>query len=215
MDYSIPQEIKLYHILHIDKLPQIIADQALYSDSILVKRGASGTIIGMNKIKKRRLEELVLATFSDLHVGDCVPFYFCPRSVMLYIFYKDNHPEIDYHGGQEPIIHMEADLYQVVNWAKRNGKRWVFTLSNAGARYFEDRSDLKALHLIDWNAINARDWKNCREAKQAEFLIEDEFPINLIQRIGVFSNRYLNEVNRHLTRCSIRPRVEIRTDWYY
>ena len=215
MGFPIPQEIKLYHIVHIDNLPNIISDQALYSDSKLLKMGQSGIVIGMNKIKRRRLEELSLSNYQDLHVGDCVPFYFCPRSVMLYIFHMDNHPEIDYHGGQEPIIHLEADLYQVVDWANRNGKRWVFTLSNAGAYYFEDRADLEALNEINWNAVNAEDWRACREAKQAEFLIEDKFPISLFQRIGVYSNRYLSEVNRHFANSSIRPQVEIRTDWYY
>jgi hypothetical protein len=215
LGFPIPLEIKLYHILHIDKLPHIISDQALYTDSKLLKRAQSGTVIGMNKIKKRRLEKLTLSNYPNLHVGDCVPFYFCPRSVMLYIFHKDNHPEIDYHGGQEPIIHLEADLNQVVDWANRNGKRWVFTLSNAGAYYFEDRADLEALNEINWTAVNAEDWRTCGEAKQAEFLIEDEFPISLFQRIGVFSNRYLIEVNRHLTKSGVRPRVEIKTNWYY
>lgn len=215
MGFPIPHEIKLYHIIHIDKLPYIISDQVLYSDSNFLKRGQSGTVIGMNKIKRRRLEELTLSNYPDLYVGDCVPFYFCPRSVMLYIFYKDNHPEIDYHGGQEPIIHLEADFNQVVAWANRNGKRWVFTLSNAGAYYFEDRANLEALNEINWNAVNAEDWRDCREAKQAEFLVEDEVPIILFQRIGVFSNRYLNEVNRHFANFGIRPRVEIKTDWYY
>ena len=77
----------------------------------------------MNKIKRRRLDELTLSNYPDLHVGDCVPFYFCPRSVMLYIFYKDNHPEVDYHGGQEPIRHLEADFDQVIAWANNDNKK--------------------------------------------------------------------------------------------
>jgi CxxC-x17-CxxC domain-containing protein len=38
----------------------------------------------MNKIKERRLK-LPLSSHFNLFVGDCVPFYFCPRSVMLYV----------------------------------------------------------------------------------------------------------------------------------
>ncbi len=33
-------------------------------------------------------------------VGDYVPFYFCPRSVMLYVISRKNHPSLTYRGGQ-------------------------------------------------------------------------------------------------------------------
>jgi hypothetical protein len=49
--------------------------------------GAPGTTIGMDSIKQRRLTKS-LNSHPDLRVGDCVPFYFCPRSVMLYNIYK-------------------------------------------------------------------------------------------------------------------------------
>ena len=67
----------------------------------------------MNQIKERRLKELTLSSHPGLHVGDCVPFYFCPRSIMLYLIYRANHPELAYRGGQKPIVHLEADLQQV------------------------------------------------------------------------------------------------------
>ncbi len=216
MNHTVPKNIKIYHILHIDKLSSVIKDNALYSDSKLLKINPAGTTIGMPKIKKRRLEELTLSSYPDLHVGDCVPFYFCPRSVMLYLFHMNNHQEIDYHGGQEPIIHLEADFYKVINWANSCGRRWVFTLSNAGSYYFEDRTDLNDLNQINWSAVNAKQWRNCREEKQAEFLLEEEFPLNLIERIGVYSNRYLLEVKRNFASLSFLPKVEIKKDeWYY
>ena len=46
-----------------------------------------------------------------------MPFYFCPRSVMLYLIHKANHPELDYHGGQGAILHLESDLNTVIAWA--------------------------------------------------------------------------------------------------
>ena len=72
-----------------------------------------------------------------------MPFYFCPRSVMLFVIHRANHPELTYRGGQEPIIHFEADLHTVIRWAEANGTRWAFSLSNAGANYtvFRSRTD--------------------------------------------------------------------------
>ena len=88
-----------------------------------------------------------------LSVGHCVPFYFCPRSIMLYLIYQGNHPDLTYRGGQEPIIHLEADLRGTVAWADAAQKRWAFTLSNAGSYYFEDRCDLGQLDEINWGAV--------------------------------------------------------------
>jgi hypothetical protein len=77
------QNLKIYHIVHIDKLQSIINSGGLLSDSEVIREGLNGTNIGMNSIKQRRLTELRLDTYPDLFVGQCVPFYFCPRSVML------------------------------------------------------------------------------------------------------------------------------------
>jgi len=143
---TIPAQPKLYHIVHVDQLRSIVADGHLWSDRELSRRASqgieAGTTIGMGGIKQRRLNELQLTSHPELFVGDCVPFYFCPRSVMLYLIHQANHPELTYRGGQEPIVHLETDLHAVVLWAEHQGQRWAFTLSNAGARYFEDRCDL-------------------------------------------------------------------------
>jgi hypothetical protein len=111
---SIPAEPKIYHIVHVDRLPSIVSDGRLWCDAEVVRRSPPGTTIGMSAIKQRRLYELTLASHARLHVGDCVPFYFCPRSIMLYLIHRANHPDLTYRGGQRPIIHLEADLEQTV-----------------------------------------------------------------------------------------------------
>lgn len=212
----IPREPKIYHIVHVDRLASIIADGHLWCDARMVRRSSSGTTIGMNSIKQRRLQ-LKLASHSGLHVGDCVPFYFCPRSVMLYLIHQANHPELSYRGGQVPIIHLEADLQQTVAWATEQGLRWSFTLSNAGSRYFEDRCNLDQLNEIDWSAVQARNWgqPQVKESKQAEFLIEYRFPWSLISRIGVQSRQTYGQVITATHSSAHQPRVEIKPDWYY
>lgn len=212
---AIPEHPKIYHIVHINRLQSIIADDYLLSDARMAARPAIGTNIGINKIKQRRLNELRLASYHDLFVGQCVPFNFCPRSVMLYMLYQRNHPELTYRDGQEPILYLVADLYETIKWANEHSKRWVFTLSNAGSRYFEDKNDLKYLVNIDWQAVQANVWPNCKEKKQAEFLLENEFPWNLVERVGVFSESYLEQVLLAMQNAIHRPRVEICKEWYY
>ena len=212
---AVPAQPKVYHIVHVDRLRSIVADDCLWCDAEIVRRAPPGTTIGMSGIKQRRLEELTLSNYPELHVGDCVPFYFCPRSVMLYLIYQGNHPDLTYRGGQEPIVHLEADLQSVVAWAKKHRRRWAFTLSNAGSYFFEDRCDLTQLHEIDWDAVQATDWRQCKEGKQAEFLFEDRFPWPLVERIGVQSRAIYQQVANLLPTKGHRPPVEIRPDWYY
>ena len=210
-----PADPKIYHIVHMDRLPPIIAAGGLLCDATIAEREPVGTTIGMNDIKRRRLSELRLNSHRGLYVGACVPFYFCPRSVMLYVISQANHPQLSYRGGQDPIVHLEADLRATVAWAEEQDLRWAFTLSNAGARYFEDRSDLGQLDEIDWNAVEAADWRRCKEGKQAEFLIEQRFPWELVSRIGVRSQRVCYRTEAVLEAAAYRPPVEIRPAWYY
>lgn len=212
---TVPAQPKIYHIVHVDRLPSIIASRGLFCDAEMVKHAGLGTTIGMSTIKSRRLNELTLDCHPGLYVGQCVPFYFCPRSIMLYLIYQANHPELTYHGGQGPIVHLEFDLHAAVAWAEANNRRWAFTLSNAGSRFFEDRSDLSRLHEIDWDAVQARSWASCKDGKQAEFLVETSFPWELVERIGVCNNTTYHQAAHALSAHAHKPLLEIKTDWYY
>ncbi|MBS6738188.1 DUF4433 domain-containing protein [Phytobacter diazotrophicus] len=213
----IPEHPKIYHILHLDRLKSVIAE-GLLSDEQISVRDDAGTMIGMSSIKRRRLCELALESHPDLHVGQCVPFYFCPRSVMLYLIYRANHQELTYRGGQDPILHLEMDLYSVIAWAEEHNQRWAFTLSNAGSYYFEDRCKREQLAELNWEAIQTNQWSGgngIKEAKQAEFLIERNFPWHLVERIGVHSPLIYQQVVNMLPQGGHRPPVEVKREWYY
>lgn len=211
----IPDRPKIYHIVHVDNLASIVADGCLWSDAAMVQR-QGGTVIGMGSIKQRRLT-LPVSCHPGTYVGEYVPFYFCPRSIMLYVIHCANHPELAYQGGQQPIVHLEADMYDVARWADENARRWAFSLSNAGAVYTQFRSELAQLDEINWDAVTARHFKpaDVKEAKQAEFLVQQSFPWHLVDRIGVHSQGIAQRVYIAMNGASHRPLVEIRRDWYY
>lgn len=218
IDMPVPEHPKIYHILHLDRLNSVIK-KGLLSDAQILKHSIPGTTIGINNIKKRRLNELKLNSYSnpDLYVGQCVPFYFCPRSIMLYLLHKANHTDLPYRGGQESILHLEADLYTVIKWAEQHHHRWAFTSSNAGSYYFQDYCQRTQLIMLNWEAIQARQWNSeeIKEAKQAEFLIESCFPWHLVERIGVYSKSIYQEVINKLPLSGYRPPVEVKPEWYY
>ena len=215
-----PARPKIYHIVHVDRLPSIVADGNLWCDAIVAHRGASGTMIGISKIKQRRRTKS-LPSYPELCVGDCVPFYFCPRSAMLFPIFTRNNPDLTYKGGQEPIIHLEADLRDVVSWANKNEQRWVFTKTSAGSSYFDDYSDLAELDKVDWDAVRTKRWsgdgipKEVMDNKQAEFLVERCFPWELVSRIGVRTWHVRTQTQKALEKSTHLPRIEILPSWYY
>lgn len=182
-----------------------------------IRRGGPARTIGMSEIKRRRVEQLTVGCHPQTKVGDYVPFYFCPRSVMLYVIHMANHQELAYRGGQGPIIHLEADLRAVIAWADGDSRPWAFSLSNAGARYTEFRNQINDLDEIDWTAIGARDFRDpeVKEAKQAEFLVYDACSFELFQRIGVRSPDVAQRVTSTVAGLVHRPTVEVQVGWYY
>lgn len=126
---------KICHIMHYDRLESLIASKTLLCDAHIHGLPHGGTTIGLDTIKERRLT-LPVPCHEGLHVGDCVPFYFSPRSVMLYVISKQNHKGLAYQGGQRPILHFVFDLAAIIEWASANNKRWAFTDINAGSRIF-------------------------------------------------------------------------------
>ncbi len=113
-----PANPKIFHITHVYNLRQIIAAGGIWSDAKRLELNLNCQIVGMSKIKQRRLRDVVVQCYPNTHVGDYVPFYFCPRSVMLYILHKGNHPDVQYSGGQGPMIHLQGDMATVVRWAQ-------------------------------------------------------------------------------------------------
>ena len=210
----VPTAAKIYHIVHVDRLPSIIAEGQLWCDAEMIQRGEVGTSIGIPSIKQSRLDR-ALNSYPKLRVGDCAPFYFCPRSIMLYVISKANSPDLSYRGGQGPIIHLEADLLQAVAWANANNRRWVFTTSNAGSSYFDDYADIAYLSKMDWDAVHARYWQDRSHGKQAEFLMEKSFPWHLVTSIGVRSAKIRDEILEATSGSNSSPPVQIKLDWYY
>lgn len=217
-----PSQSKIYHITHVDNLASILADGCVWSDYQISKRGGPTANIGMQSIKSARLE-MPLECHAGTFVGQYVPFNFCPRSVMLNIIYYANHPNLNYRGGQGPIVHLEADLFEAIEWAETNNHRGAFCLGNARAAYASFRSDVAQLSEINWQAVAANDFRNpgIKESKQAEFLLKKKFPWSLVKRIGYLNRsisptcEVLASITEALQSAAHRPVVEKRNDWYY
>ncbi len=214
---SVPADPKIYHITHWKNLAGIIECGGLWSDAKRIENSLRAEIVGITDIKARRLKELEVRCHPGTKVGDYVPFYFCPRSIMLYILYMGNHPSLTYRGGQGPIVHLVADLKETVRWASAEGQTWAFSDRNAGIRYASFFKQLIDLPKVDWSAVANNDFRDpvVKEGKQAEFLVHGFFPWELVEMIGVASRNVESKVGEILVEASHKPTVSFERAWYF
>ncbi len=219
MAFVVPTAPSIFHITHVSNLASMIGARGLLSDAAMVAQGGPKTMIGMSVIKLRRLNDIAVSCHVGTKVGDYVPFYFCPRSIMLYIISMKNHPELAYKGGQEPIVHLEADMHSVIAWADQQQPphRWAFSLQNAGSFYASFRCTVPELDQVNWPAVQTNRWADAavKEGKQAEFLVHTSFPWPFVRRIGVHSMAVYQQVMQALATSAHKPTVEILPGWYY
>jgi len=209
---------KIYHITHINNLTSIVDAGLIEADSLRIQHGAGQTPIGMTDIKRRRLSEIQVSSHPNTMVGDYVPFYFCYRSIMLYILHMSNHPDLShYRDGQGPILHFQIDMKSAINWANQNEIRWAFSDGNAGSYYTAFYNNLSDLDKINWDAVFATDFRDSlvKEGKQAEFLIHASCPWKLIEKIGVYNRSTFDHVSNILQNSPYKPALSIERTWYY
>lgn len=214
---AVPANPKIYHITHVDNLASIAASGQLVSDAIRIAQSVSCSVVGMSEIKRRRLEEIEVSTCSGTKVGQYVPFYFCPRSVMLYILYKANNPELTYRGGQQPIVHLEASFDAAVVWADAQPVPWAFTDGNAGAYVTQFYGRRAELDQVNWAAVTSTNFSDPRikEGKQAEFLTFGTFPWTLVEKIGTFDNSIADKVRAAIAGNPHQPVIQVERSWYF
>lgn len=203
-----PNEILIYHITDVANLPGILTAQGLQSDTAM--SGQVHTVIGYAHIKERRMTQIRVPCCSQRFVGEFVPFYFCPRSPMLYVINQGSTGKPP--GCQRSIVH----LVSRVSTGIALGRNWAISDGNAGASYPSFYSDLQAgFASLDWRAIRATDWRGVTNQKMAEFLVADFFPWQGFETIGCHNSAVAQQVSALLANVAHKPAVSVQSGWYY
>jgi len=203
-----PAQIPIYHITDVTNLPGILKAGGLKSDCTMDE--VEHTPIGYSHIKERRMKVIRIPCRGDRFVGEFVPFYYCPRSPMLYVVNKGSTGRPA--GCQKSILHLVSTVAIGVSLKRE----WAISDGNAGAAYpsFYD-SLAKGVAAIDWKAVRATDWREVTNQKQAEFLVADFFPWTGVQSIGCHDSSVAEQVRVLLTPHAYRPTVQAQPGWYY
>ncbi|MDH6100191.1 DUF4433 domain-containing protein [Anabaenopsis sp. FSS-46] len=208
--------ISIYHITHINNLPSILKSGELMAHSRLRQETIQYQDIAHGHIQDRRSMTLVpCGAGGTLH--NYVPFYFAPRSPMLYAIHKNNVGQ--YRDGQTPILHLVSSAEAVA--AKLS---FVFTdghaiIQNTG--FFADLEDLYTDGVIDWKIMRTRSWRDTAEdgdrkrRRQAEFLVHQFLPWELIEEIGVINTTIQTQVKQILQTFNFHTPVRVNCKWYY
>lgn len=206
--------IRLYRITHLDNLPHILAQGGIWCGNEMARQDLSFVSIGDKDLThKRSVKPVSIAAGGTLN--DYVPFYFCPRSVMLYLIER-RHPST-YGGGQEPILHLVTDVDRV----RATDTPCFFTNRQAYIYYAQQIDDFSRLEELDWETLQSRDWQSTpedperQERKMAEFLAHRFVPWSCIVGIGVYSERYREDAVRLLAGADHLPKVQVVPKWYY
>lgn len=209
-----PTPIELYHFTHFEHLPTIVQD-GLHGDSLIQVSGSLIREAGDPAIKARRRLAPVGAGPRGV-VANYVPFYFAPRSPMLFVIHRGSVPS--YQGSQRDLVY----LCTTVEIVQDHGVTVVLTDRNAAAAYTEFSDDPATWDdLVDWPLMGARMWNNTlddpdrMQRRMAECLAHPAVPWSAVTEVGVIDRPMEKKVQSILGAAGANTPVAVKPDWYY
>lgn len=208
----------IMHFTHIDNLPRVVKAGRLLADNGVGAQLA--TNVGSVEIKARRRERVIPCQPGGV-VADYVPFYFAPRSPMMFRIACDHlvgKPGC-YPGGDDPLVYLVSSVERVhearVDWVASDGNCAVGL-----TRFSAELSELTT--LVDWPLLRAKIWKDVPDdmdrmrRRAAEFLVHREFPLGLLTGYAVRTTDRQEQVRQVFRDAGmIEPYVAVRPSWYY
>ncbi len=198
-----PKTVWLFRITHIDNLDHILK----YG---LVTEGSPNANPRFRKIGDSSLidyrKELPAPDPPGGSFSDYIPFFFGPRSPMLYQI-ATGWEDIE-KIPQSEIIYLISSISKI----NEHGLDFFFSDGHARSRTSHLSTDLVKLDMIDWEAVYSTVWTNDKnnlqrkEKKQAEFFIKHHVPLSCIEKIGVYNQMVNKKISRILAEadCDIQ-----------
>lgn len=210
-----PTPTTVYHFTHVNNIASIAAN-GLGCDANVAALSTSvpPTAIAHQHIKDRRKGTMVPVPPGG-RVSDYVPFYFAPRSPMLYAIHMGGVESYD--GGQDPVVYLASDVDRLMSL----GLQVVATDRNAVLSYAEFRSTKAGYDdLIDWHLMRQTMWNNTvqepdrKERRMAECLVHNHVPWAALTGIHVRTRQRRDQVEGILADVDSPP-VTVSPSMYF
>lgn len=208
-----PDSLLLFHFTRVEHLTTIVL-HGLLADSSAAR--LLQIEIGNREIKRQRLQRVVPLAPGGV-VADYVPFYWAPRSPMMYAIHRGNVPT--YSGRCDRLVYLVTSLERVC----RDGHSVVGTDRNAvlAVTRFESEPQRIAAQ-VDWPLMRASYWASTpddperRERRMAELLVHRRVPWTLFGQVITKSGSVAAEVRAVLGRIGdVGTLVDVRPDLYF
>lgn len=209
-----PQPTQVLHFTHVSHLASVVS-HGLLADSRAHAEGLLAVEVGNVSIKEKRQRRSVPVAPGGV-VADYVPFYFAPRSPMMYAIEKGNVPTDA--GGCDDIVYLVATVDAIAT----TGASTLFTDRNAVlefARFTGIAAELD--DLVDWPLMRERYWANTeqdpdrRERRMAECLVHQQVAWAAFEGIVCRNQACADATGRVLASLGQQVPITVRPNWYF
>lgn len=209
-----PDKRYCYRICHIDNLRHLLnvgmcSKYHPLADPNFVRIG------NIEIINARDTTDVQIAGYGK--VGEYVPFYFTPRSIMLYNIVTGHRAPKVPKVPRENILVIRCLIEQLAKCG-----RYFFTDGQAnvsnGTNHFHD---LKDLDKIDWSIIQTSSFSKSTDdldrarRYQAEFLVHDHVPVSAVESIVVYNKFAQARVEAQLKELQKDLSVQIIRNYFF
>lgn len=151
------------------------------------------------------------------YIGEYVPFYFTPKSMMLLNILTGFHKPIVKQYPKEEIIVIRCLINDLSNACK-----FFFTDGQANEKTMTKHyNDINKLHKVDWDIIQKSDFKrdgndtDKTRRYQAEFLVHEHVPVNKIESINVYNEKAANFIQKEVAKTDILIPIRITKTYFF
>ena len=194
-----------FRLTHIENIPCVLRCGLVRANSPL--RDENYVSIGDRQVIQLREERLV----QGYRLSDYVPFYFGPRSPMLYVI-QHGYNRVQ-RIGPEQIVYCVVRIEDLVH----DGIDGIFTDGHAlsGLSSFFDIQKLSQVNdYVSWDDVYSTQWNvesdiDLKRRKEAELLINVDLPAQYIRGFVVYNERAkarLEEMGVKAAMIAVRPK---------
>lgn len=151
------------------------------------------------------------------NIGEYVPFYFTPKSMMLFNIITGFHKPIVKQYPKDEIIVVRCLIQDLSVTGK-----FFFTDGQANEKTMTKHyNDLKYLSNIDWDIIQQSDFKRTSidtdktRRYQAEFLMHEQVSVGNIESLHVYNEKAANFVKQEMAKTNALIPIHITKQYFF
>lgn len=207
-----PDKALIFRITHRDNLAWILANGLHCANSGV--HDPNFVAIGNRDLINRRAARALPAPFEGT-LSDYVPFYFTPFSPMLYNI-KTGWGGIQTRANPEIVI-----LISSLRKLRADGVPFVFSDRHAYLRTAQFYDDLDRLDQIDWDSLQARDFKKDPnnpakfERYEAEALVRTHVPVGALLGVTCYDPETQDRITQAAEEAGVTLKTVVRPGWYF